>query len=168
MRIVENSDGEEALAEGQAKCDDEAAVISAAHDSGSQGEERGGKGASNGLQLRNCMFIALSVIAAGIISGIATFSHAAGQGPALALMAVAFSIAATIPAYWFSQAITNGAVKQLSVVLWRIGWLLPPLWFMSQLEGSPKSAFMMCLLACYFVGLTVESAMLIRDARLKS
>lgn len=109
--------------------------------------------------------ILVAILAAGGLSFVATFSHAASDRLFQTLMAASFSVAATVPAYWFSQAISNGAVKQLGVVLWRVGWLLPPLWFMSQLEGSSKSVFVLGLMACYFVGLTVESAMLIADAR---
>ena len=112
--------------------------------------------------------LTLAIGVAGVISCVATFSHAEPRLAELAFMAFAFSVAATVPAYWFSQAIINGAVKQLAIVLWRIGWLLPPLWFMTRLEGSAKSVFIMVLLACYFVGLTVESAMLISDARRQS
>lgn len=113
---------------------------------------------------KSAVLVTLVVLCA-VVTHVATFSHATARTINLTTLAAAYALAGTLPTLWFSRWIAKGAVRQLAVVLWRVTCLLPALITMQMIDQLAKSDFITPLLACYFVALTVESAMLIHEAR---
>ncbi len=96
---------------------------------------------------------------------LATFSRYQQWFPQLCLTAAVIALFGCLPPLWFSRWFQQGAAAQLAVVAWRFASLMPALVVLRRLEGPERNCFMYTMLACYFVALSLESWLLIRDAQ---
>ena len=115
--------------------------------------------------VRNVCLITLLVCLAGGLSYLATISHGTSHAAAPAAMATAATLFGILPPLCFGRLLPNGAANQLAVVAWRLAIMLPALAIAWRFDGAQRNCFLMTLMACYFVGLPLESWLLIRDVR---
>lgn len=113
--------------------------------------------------MRVAALLLLSTLAAALAVGVATFYHYGVLS--IFELCCAYGIVAfgCIPPLWFSKAI-QGPAKQLAVVGWRFSSLLPALLMIRSLDSIERICFLYGLVACYFVGLSLESWHFIREA----
>ena len=107
--------------------------------------------------------IAVSLAAASV--GLATFYREGEVAWQPILQASFIVLLGCVPPLWFSALIKQGPAQVLLVVGWRFGSLLPAILIFRKLEGLERNCFMYAMMACYFVGLSLESWHFIREAQ---
>lgn len=83
----------------------------------------------------------------------------------LNVVAAMFALLACVPPLWIARIISNGAVAQMAVPVWRLGVLLPAIVWSMQLTAAARNYFCVGLLACYFAALPLESWLLARQVK---
>lgn len=111
------------------------------------------------------VIVGLAICFAGLLAALATLCRAEPGSLTPAALATLVALAGFLPPLWFSLLISNGSACQLAVVAWRFGVLLPALMGIHGWEGEERKFFLQAFLACYFIGLPLESWLLIREAR---
>lgn len=109
------------------------------------------------------ILLVTAISAAAGLAYVATLSRVGSVGATPAWVALAVTLMGCLPPLGFSSLFTNGAACQLAVVAWRLAALLPSLALLGYWEGAERNCFLICLLACYFVALPLESWLLIRE-----
>lgn len=117
------------------------------------------------LLLAVAIFSAALIVNMSTMRNIATISRVPTHDVRFAIVAMLWTMLATIVPFWFERVISNGAALQLAVVVWRMGTLLPALAFATTLQGNARICFVSTLLVCYFVALPLESWLLALRAR---
>ena len=117
--------------------------------------------------IRSTCLLAFCILVAAGITYVATNDHAGGTGNSPITIAALVTLFGTIPPIWIGPILTNGAARQLFVVAWRLGALLPGVFLADHWEGPERKSYLIALVACYFVALPLESWLLIRDAKRK-
>ncbi len=115
--------------------------------------------------LQKQVVLCAAIAVTGGLVQLATISHNWSQSRIMAVVAMAWVAMATVVPTSFKSAINNGAAFQLLVVGWRLGAMLPALYFASFLVGDARNCFLVTLMPCYFVALPLESWLLAREAR---
>jgi hypothetical protein len=115
--------------------------------------------------LLSLALLSIAIAAAGVASAIATFNHGYRDVVWPSLVATIGTWLAVAPGQWVTRLVSNGPAKQLAIVVWRLMILLPCLVIGGAWDGDARKCFFITLLACYFVGLPLESWLLIRDVR---
>ena len=115
--------------------------------------------------LSNLALLSVAIAAAGVASAIATFNHGYHAAWWPSLVATVGTWLGVAPGLWVAGRVSNGPAKQLAIVVWRLMILLPCLVIGNTWDGDARKCFFITLLACYFVGLPLESWLLIRDVR---
>ncbi|MCR9295951.1 MAG: hypothetical protein NXI32_24820 [bacterium] len=117
-----------------------------------------------GHRLYNTSLLAIATAATGAAIYIATFRHSDPSVLTIALFAIGLAWLAMLPPLWVSSLISQNAIRPLAVFAWRFAILLPALGAVTRMQGDERNCFLSVLLACYFVGLPLESWLLIREA----
>lgn len=114
---------------------------------------------------RNAIALSVLICFVGYCVHIATLRRAGGFLESPSLIAIGLTLAGYLPPLWISTWNHLGAARQIAVVLWRFGLLLPALLLAKQWEGVERNCFLYTMLACYFVALPLESWLLVRDVK---
>ena len=109
--------------------------------------------------------LTITIIAIGLVAYLATFRLIGGGSISTAMTAIAMMLLAFLPPLWFSPRIEQKTLLPLIVFAWRFAFLLPALGMATRLQADERICFAAVLLACYFVGLPLESWLLIREAK---
>jgi hypothetical protein len=106
-----------------------------------------------------------AILLTGAICYVATISHNVHNRWIYVTVSATLVLFATVVPMWFERVITNGAAFQLGVVAWRMGTLLPALYFARLLDEPARNCMLITLMACYFVALPLESWLLALKAQ---
>ncbi|MCA9126385.1 MAG: hypothetical protein KDB22_04840 [Planctomycetales bacterium] len=112
--------------------------------------------------MQDLLLISSAIFLAGYV---ATFNHGSAVNSPPALAAMLATLVGCLPPLAFRSRLSNGAVRQLAVVAWRMGALIPAVGLVRFWDGDERNCFLTTLLACYFVALPLESWLLIRDGK---
>ncbi len=115
--------------------------------------------------MRNAIIVSLAIGVAGASSLLATISHGWEQVARPVAAATCVTLFGLVPPLLISKMMRNAAAKQLLVVAWRLGIMLPALFLATRFFEEERKWYLNTLLACYFVALPLESWLLIVDAR---
>jgi hypothetical protein len=115
--------------------------------------------------LRNALIVSLAIMATGTVSLLATISHGWEQVFRPVATATGVTLFGLVPPLLMSKMMQNAAAKQLLVVAWRLGIMLPALVLATRFLEEERKWYLNSLLACYFVALPLESWLLIVDAK---
>lgn len=97
--------------------------------------------------------------------GLATFYREGDVAWQQILQAGSIALLGCVPPLWFPALIKQGPAQILLVAGWRFGSLLPAIVIFRKLNGLERNCFMYAMMACYFVGLSLESWHFIREAQ---
>ncbi len=114
---------------------------------------------------QDSLLIVVIVACCAALSYLATISHGISSRPQPAFIAALVTLMGTLPPLHFGRLLSNGAAKQLAIVAWRMGIMLPAVAIALRYENEERKCFLIALLACYFVSLLLESWLLIRAVR---
>ena len=112
----------------------------------------------------------ISLVLAGVISGVAvviyvaTFGHAPRSVAIYCALAAVWTTAAAIAPLWLESLIFNGATFQLAVITWRLMTMLGAFVIVQTFPVDSRNCFLTTLMACYFIALPLESWLLARNA----
>jgi hypothetical protein len=121
--------------------------------------------------LNQSLILGLAVTSAALVTSLATISHGTPPSSKSTVAATVIVLLASVPPLWFahlkptSPLRLNGAARQLAVIGWRLGILLPSLALAFRFHEAERKCYLIALLACYFVALPLESWLLIQDVK---
>jgi len=115
--------------------------------------------------IRNAVIVSLAIGVVGGLSLAATISHGWEQVFRPVATATCATLFGLVTPLLISKMMRNAAAKQLLVVAWRLGIMLPALFLATRFFEEERKWYLNTLLACYFVALPLESWLLIVDAR---
>ncbi len=117
------------------------------------------------MRLSKSLLLVISILLAGAVVGLATFSHVGRAAIVPTGAGVVLTLIGIIPGLWLSRLITHGPTKQLVLVGMRLSILLPAWLLQARWEGAERNCFIASLLACYFVALPLESLLSIGELK---
>lgn len=99
----------------------------------------------------------LAVALAGLSVGVATFNHVGPVAILPSTTAAVLVILGFIPATWIARYGSLGPGRHLLATGLHLGILLPAIVFLDHWQADQRKCFVLALLACYFVALSLES-----------
>lgn len=116
--------------------------------------------------IRICL-VTLSVAAIGCFSGglIATNGRISGSIWSPIIVAWFATLAALIPSIILRNVVIHNGIRHLAAIAWRFPIALLTTLLSSLFEGEQRNCFLMALVTCYLITLTLESWLQIRQVQ---